>query len=113
LSALVSSLIFNQLLNAINRNPSGLYDSLKPISSGRKLNGAVTPNPAANALSTQLKSYISAPTQSVRNPESSENFILTAEDGLAVVADLLNQLRQMTIQFSNGNLNNSQRETLG
>lgn len=102
---------FNQLLNTITRNRSGLKDSLERISSGRKLNRAGT-DPAANALSAQLRSDISALTQSVKNVESGANFIRTAEGGLAVIADLVNRGRELAIQSSNGTLNDSQRQTL-
>jgi flagellin-like hook-associated protein FlgL len=51
----LSGVTFNQLINTINRNQSGLQDSLERISSCRKLNRAGTPNPAANALSAQLR----------------------------------------------------------
>ena len=64
---------FGQLLNTINRNRSGLQNSLERIASGRKLNRAGT-DPAASALSAQLQSDISALTQSVKNVESGTNF---------------------------------------
>ncbi len=107
----VSGETFNRLLNTINRNRSGLQDSLERISSGRKLNRAGT-NPAASALSAQLRSDISALTQSVGNVESGANFVRTAEGGLAGVADLVNRGRELAIQSSNGTLNDSQRQTL-
>ena len=107
----VSGESFNQLLNTINRNRSGLQDSLERISSGRKLNRAGT-NPAASALSAQLRSEISALTQSVSNVESGANFVRSAEGGLAGVADLVNRGRELAIQSSNGTLNDSQRESL-
>jgi hypothetical protein len=40
----VSGLTFNQLLNTINRNRSGLQNSIERISSGRKQNRAAHPN---------------------------------------------------------------------
>ena len=46
---------FSQLLNTINRNRSGLQNSLERIASGRKLNRAGT-DPAASTLSAQLLS---------------------------------------------------------
>ena len=107
----VSGETFNQLLNTINRNRSGLQDSLERISSGRKLNRAGT-NPAASALSAQLRSEISALTQSVSNVESGANFVRSAEGGLAGVADLVNRGRELAIQSSNGTLNDSQRAAL-
>lgn len=102
---------FSQLLNTINRNRSGLQDSLERIASGRKLNRAGT-NPAASVLSAQLRSDISALTQSVKNVESGTNFVRTADGGLAGIADLVNRGRELAIQSSNGTLNDSQRQTL-
>jgi flagellin len=102
---------FSQLLNTINRNRSGLQDSLERISSGRKLNRAGT-DPAASALSVQLRSDIRALTQSVKNVESGANFVRTAEGGLGGIADLVNRGRELATQSSNGTLSDSQRQTL-
>lgn len=102
---------FSQLLNTINRNRSGLQNSLERIASGRKLNRAGT-DPAASALSAQLQSDISALTQSVKNVESGTNFVRTADGGLASIADLVNRGQELAIQSSNGTLNDSQRQTL-
>ena len=102
---------FSQLLNTINRNRSGLQNSLERIASGRKLNRAGT-DPAASALSAQLQSDISALTQSVKNVESGTNFVRTADGGLAGIVDLVNRGRELAIQSSNGTLNDSQRQTM-
>jgi flagellin len=102
---------FSQLLNTINRNRSGLQDSLERISSGRKLNRAGT-DPAASALSVQLRSDIRALTQSVKNVESGANFVRAAEGGLGGIADLVNRGRELATQSSNGTLSDSQRQTL-
>ena len=107
----ISGGAFSQLLNTINRNRSGLQDSLERIASGRRLNRAGT-DPAASALSAQLRSDISALTQSVKNVESGTNFVRTADGGLAGIADLVNRGRELAIQSSNGTLNDSQRQTL-
>ena len=107
----ISGGAFSQLLNTINRNRSGLQNSLERIASGRRLNRAGT-DPAASALSAQLRSDISALTKSVKNVESGTNFVRTADGGLAVIADLVNRGRELAIQSSNGTLNDSQRQTL-
>ncbi len=67
---------------------------------------------AASALSTQLRSEISALTQSVNNVETGANFVRTADGGLAGVADLVSRGRELAIQSSNGTLNDSQRQGL-
>lgn len=107
----ISGGTFSQLLNTINRNRSGLQDSLERISSGRKLNRVGT-DAAASALSSQLRSVIGVLTQAVSNVESGTNFVRTAEGGLAGIADLVSRGRELTIRASNGTLNDSQRQTL-
>ena len=88
----ISGVTFNKLLKTINRNRSGLQNSMKRISSGRKQNRA---GPRDHVISS-AKISISAMTQFVSNVESGDNFVLTAESGLALVADLVNQ--GLTIQ---------------
>ncbi|MEE9259434.1 MAG: flagellin [Nitrospinaceae bacterium] len=101
----------NRLLNTIERNKSGLKNSLEKISSGRRLNRAGEA-PAASAISAQLRSDIRALTQSVRNVDSGNNFINTAEGGLASVTDLLARGRELASQAANGTLGDTERETL-
>jgi flagellin len=102
---------FSQLLNTINRNRSGLQNSLERISSGRRLNQAGT-DAAASALSTQLRSEISSLTQAVSNVETGANFTRIADGGLAGVSGLVGRGRELAIQSSNGTLNDSQRQAL-
>ena len=58
----VSSSAFSQLLNTINRNRSGLQDSLERISTGRRLNRAGTDAAAsaANGLNSQIENLTQA-----------------------------------------------------
>ena len=84
----ISGGTFSQLLNTINRNRSGLQDSLERIASGRRLNRAGT-DPAASALSAQLRSDISSLAQSVKNVESGTNFVRTTDGGSAGIANLV------------------------
>ena len=104
----VSGVTFNKLLNTINQNRSGLQNSMKHISSGRKQNRAQPAQPCRERVISSAKISISAMNQSVSNVESGDNFVRTAEGGLAVVADLVNRGRKLAIQSSNGNLNDSQ-----
>ncbi len=107
----ISGGTFSQLLNTINQNRSGLQNSLERISSGRRLNQAGT-DAAASALSTQLRSEISALTQAVSNVETGANFTRIADGGLAGISDLVSRGRELAIQSSNGTLNDSQRQAL-
>ena len=82
----VSGVTFNQLLNTINRNRSGLQNSIERISSGRKQNRE-SAQPCCERVISSAKISISAMTQSVSNVESGDNFVRTAKGGIAVVAD--------------------------
>jgi len=91
----------NRLLNAIENNRRGLSNSLGKISSGYRLN-RTGESSADSAVSAQLRSEISALTQSVRNVETGNNFISSAVGGLAGVSDLLARGRKLASQASNG-----------
>jgi flagellin len=104
----VSGVTFNKLLNTINRNRSGLQNSMKRISSGRKQNRAARAQPCRERVISSAKISISAMTQSVSNVESGDSFVRTAEGRLGVVADLVNLGRELALQSSNGTLSDSQ-----
>ena len=67
---------------------------------------------ADSAVSAQLRSEISALTQSVRNVETGNNFISSAVGELAGASDLLALGMELASQVSNGLLTDSQRQTL-
>lgn len=101
----------NQLLNIINKNKSGLGNSLEKIASGRRLNRAGE-DPAANAIATQLRSDIRALGQAVRNVDSGSNFIRTAEGGLNSISELVTRGRELSLQAANGTLGDTERQAL-
>lgn len=102
---------FSSLLNIIERNRSGIGNSIQKIASGRRL-GRAGEDPASNAIATRLRSDIRALTQAVKNVDSGVNFISTAEGGLAGISDLVARGRELAIQASNGTLSDTQRQAL-
>ncbi|QPJ64413.1 MAG: flagellin FliC [Candidatus Nitrohelix vancouverensis] len=99
------------ILNSIQKNRSGIGSSLSKIASGRRLTSAGV-DPAANALSEQLRSEIRSLTQAVQNAETGGNFLRTADSGLASVGDLLARGRELATQAANGTLDSSQRAAI-
>ncbi len=99
------------ILNSIQKNRSGIGSSLSKIASGRRLTSAGV-DPAANALSEQLRSEIRSLTQAVQNAETGGNFLRTADSGLASVGDLLARGRELSTQAANGTLDSSQRQAI-
>ncbi len=101
----------NQLLNIIQKNKSGLGDSLQKIASGRRLNRAGEDS-ASNAIATQLRSDIRALTQATRNVDAGANFIRSTEGGLNSISDLVARGRELSLQAANGTLGDTERQTL-
>ncbi len=100
-----------QLLNIIQKNKSGLGNSLEKIASGRRLNRAGE-DPASNAIATQLRSDIRALSQATRNVDAGSNFIRSAEGGLSSISDLVARGRELSLQAANGTLGDAERQTL-
>jgi flagellin len=101
----------NRLLNSVNKNKTGLGNSLQKIASGRRLNRAGE-DPAANAIATQLRSDIRALSQAARNVDSGANFIRSAEGGLSTISELTARGRELALQAANGTLGDTERQIL-
>ncbi|KMP12038.1 hypothetical protein UZ36_02420 [Candidatus Nitromaritima sp. SCGC AAA799-C22] len=111
MAAPIGSVNVNRLLNTIEKNRSGLKNSVDKIASGRRLNSAGT-DAAAASISARLRSDIAALSQATRNVSAGNNFIRTAEGGLASIGDLVARGRELAARATNGIINDEQRQTL-
>jgi flagellin len=99
------------LLRSIENNRSKTSVSLAKIASGNRLSSAGE-DPASSALANQIQSEVTVLSQAVRNVDAGVNFVNTAEGGLSTIADLIARGRELSMQASNGTLNDTQRQTL-
>lgn len=85
-------------LTSANASKSG---SLAKLSSGLRINKAGD-DAAGLAISEKMKNQISGMTQASRNAQDGISLIQTAEGALSETHSILNRMRDLTVQASNG-----------
>lgn len=103
--------INDTLLRSVENSRSKTNTSLAKIASGNRLTRAGE-DPAASSLANQLQSEVTVLSQAVRNVDAGVNFVNTAEGGLSTISDLIARGRELSVQASNGTLNDTQRQSL-
>lgn len=107
----------NNNLAALNawRNLSvsgdNMQKSLERLSSGYRINKAAD-DAAGLAVSEKMKSQIRGLAMAERNTQDGISLLQTAEGGAAKIQDMLQRMRELAVQSSNGTLENKDREQL-
>ena len=97
--------------STINQANIGIQRASERISSGRQINAAED-DAAGFALANRLSRQINEFSQSSRNANDGVSFLQTAEGGLSSVTQNLERIRELSLQASNGTLNDSDRQAL-
>lgn len=88
-----------------------LSKSYLRLATGRRANSAADDS-AAIAISSTLTSQVRSLNQAVRNANDGLSMLTTAEGALEESNDLLQRMRELAVQSSNGTLSSSQRSAL-
>lgn len=83
-----------------------LAKSQEKLASGYRINRAAD-DAAGLAISEKLRSQVRGLNQAVRNAQDGISLLQTAEGGLTETENLLQRLRELAVQSSNGNLNDA------
>lgn len=94
----IPALNTNRLLNI---NTNDLQKSLERLSSGKRINRA-SDDAAGLAISQKMNSQIRGLRQSSRNALDGVSMIQTAEGALGEVHDMLQRMRELSVQGANG-----------
>lgn len=100
------SLIINNNLPALNsfrlakNNQNALQTSMKKLSSGLRINQA-SDDAAGLAISEKMRAQIRGLTQASRNAQDAISLIQTAEGGLQETHNLLQRMRELSVQAAN------------
>lgn len=100
-------MIINHNMSAINAhralkfNVQDVDDSMAKLSSGMRINRAGD-DPSGLAVSEKMRTQIHGLRQAERNTEDGISFIQTAEGFLGQTSDILQRMRVLAIQASNG-----------
>ena len=85
----------------LKKTDSRLSASLERLSSGYKINKAADDS-AGMAISNKMKAQIRALDQASRNSEDGQSIIETAEGAMGEIENILQRIRQLSVQTANG-----------
>lgn len=97
----------NRLLRTENR----LASSMERLASGYKINSA-SDNPAGMAISNKMKSQIDGLDQAKSNTIAGVAVMQIADGALGEVSDILQRMRELSVQAANGTNSTSDRESI-
>lgn len=97
--------------NALTKNVSGLKKSTEKLSTGYSINRAAD-NAAGLAISEKMRSQIRGLSQATNNANDAISLIQTAEGGLQESEDILQRMRELAVQSSNGTYTDEDREQI-
>ncbi len=97
--------------NAMTRNVSGLGKSTEKLSTGYSINRAAD-NAAGLAISEKMRSQIRGLSQATNNANDAISLIQTAEGGLQETEDILQRMRELSVQSANGTYTDEDREQI-
>jgi flagellin len=90
---------------------SSLSKSLERLSSGLRINRAGD-DAAGLAISEKMRAQIRGMKQAIRNAQDGISVIQTAEGALTEVHNMLNRMRELTVQAGNSTLTNGDKDKL-
>ena len=96
---------------ALNSSQSALQVSLQRLSTGLRINSAKD-DAAGLAISERMTSQIRGLNQAARNANDGISLSQTAEGGLSTMGDLLQRMRELSVQAANGTNSTSDRAQL-
>ncbi|MGO4378495.1 flagellin [Pseudoduganella sp. RAF19] len=95
----------------LNSSQSALSTSLQRLSSGLRINSAKD-DAAGLAISARFSSQIRGNNQAARNANDGISLAQTAEGGLSTAGDLLQRIRELSVQSANGTNSDSDRKSI-
>ncbi|GAB7140752.1 flagellin [Deferribacterales bacterium RsTz2092] len=97
--------------NNLNSANDRLGKSIERLSSGLRINHA-SDDASGLAISEKLRTQLSALTKAQNNAQDAISFLQTAEDGMEVVGDMLQRMRELAVQAGNGAFTTNDRREL-
>lgn len=88
-----------------------LSQSIQRLSSGLRINSAAD-DAAGLAISDKLSAQVNGLNQAARNAQDGISMIQTADGALNEVSSMLQRMRELAVQASNGTLSNSDRSAI-
>ena len=97
--------------SALVKNQRALSSAMEELSTGRKINSAAD-DAAGLAISTRMSSQIKGLDMAVQNANDAVGMVNTAEGALVEIANMLQRMRELALQSSNGTTDVNDRSYL-
>lgn len=97
--------------NQLSKNGSTSSKSLEKLSSGLRINSAGD-DAAGLAISEKMRSQIRGLDKAQANAQDGVSLIQTAEGALQEVSDILQRMRELSVQAANGTLQQSEKDAI-
>ncbi|MDC1160618.1 flagellin [Luminiphilus sp.] len=97
--------------NALTRNERAMNTAMERLSTGSRINGAKD-DAAGLAISSRMTSQIRGLDTGIRNANDAISMISTADGALIEVTNMLQRMRELAIQASNGTTTSADRAYL-
>lgn len=104
----IKSLISQQ---ALNKNGRALSAAMEQLSTGKRINSAAD-DAAGLAISNRMTAQIRGLDQAVRNANDGISMLQTAEGALSEVTNMLQRIRELSVQAANDTYSDPDRESL-
>ncbi|MCX7240548.1 MAG: flagellin [Burkholderiales bacterium] len=93
---------------ALNTNSRAMSTAMEQLSTGSRINSA-RDDAAGLAIGQNMTSQVRGLNQSVRNANDGINMLQTAEGAMVEVSNMLQRMRELAVQASNGTYSTTQR----
>ncbi|MGE4317551.1 MAG: flagellin [Deferribacterales bacterium] len=104
----ISSIIAQNYVNTTSNN---IQKNIERLSSGLRINSAAD-DASGLAISEKLKAQISGLDRASMNAQDGISMLQTAEGGLSTIQDMVQRMRELAVQASNGVYTSSDREEI-
>ena len=107
----------NSIVNNMNgffqlqKSQQAMMDATTKLTSGKRINSAKD-DPAGLAIANLFSSQIRATNQSIRNANDGISLTQVADGALGSANDILQRMRELSVQAGNGTLNKSNRDNI-
>ncbi len=97
--------------NALTKNERAMSQTMERLSTGSRINSA-SDDAAGLAISSKMTSQINGLNMAVRNANDGISMVQTADGALIEITDMLQRMRELSIQAANGTNSASDRTYL-
>ena len=108
---MINNNLSNYSFTSMNNTSSSISKNINALSSGSRINSSAD-NPADMAMITKMQTQVDGFHMAKRNTSDGISMVQTAEGALGSQQSILQRVRELSVQASNGSLSQSDRDVI-